>query len=56
MLNYQFLALFLFTDNVSGLYIGVEMWRSRGRLALQEVSEDAVEVSRLSLQTQVWET
>jgi len=33
-------------------YIGFEMWRSRGRLALQECSDSVVDVSRLSLAIQ----
>ncbi len=53
MLKYpHFFTFFKWGGGLYLGYIGIQMWRSRGRLAIQEMSENTVEVSRLSLVTQ----
>ncbi|MEB8431924.1 MULTISPECIES: LysE family translocator [Cocleimonas] len=53
MLKYpDFFTVFKWAGGLYLGYIGIQMWRSRGRLAIQEVSEEGVQVSRLSLATQ----
>jgi threonine/homoserine/homoserine lactone efflux protein len=50
LLNYP--ALFTAFKLIGGLYlayVGIEMWRSRGRLALQDCTDATVDVSRSSL-------
>lgn len=53
LLNYP--ALFVMFKWGGGLYLGYlgyEMWRSRGRLAIQEKTEVDLDISRMSLATQ----
>ena len=46
MLKYPvFFTVFKWAGGLYLGYIGVQMWRSRGRLAIQEVSDSSVEVS-----------
>ncbi len=53
MLQYpNFFTFFKWGGGLYLGYIGVQMWRSRGRLAIQKVSDSKVEVSRMSLATQ----
>ncbi len=48
----SFFTFFKWGGGLYLAYIGIEMWRSRGRLAIQEVAEDGIEVSRGSLAMQ----
>ena len=48
----HFFTFFKWGGGLYLAYIGIEMWRSRGRLAIQEVAEGGVEVSRGSLAMQ----
>ena len=53
LLNYP--TLFTALKWIGGLYlayVGIQMWRSRGRLALQDCTDTTVDVSRMSLATQ----
>ncbi len=47
-----FFTVFKLAGGLYLAYIGIEMWRSRGRLAIQEVEQAPLSVTRRSLATQ----
>jgi len=51
----QYPAFFTIFKWIGGLYLaylGIQMWRSRGRLAIQEMTDNNLEISRQSLAIQ----